>query len=52
MNTQQTLMEMKKKCTDEAVITRRGFSKLGIAGVIGAALPGAVLAQKSMHALR
>ena len=35
------------KSTDKAVITRRDFSKLGVAGVIGAALPGGVWAQSA-----
>jgi len=35
--------------TDKTGITRRGFSKLGVAGVIGAALPGGVWAQNAMQ---
>ena len=37
------------KSTDKTVITRRDFSKLGVAGVIGAALPGGVGAQSAMQ---
>jgi membrane dipeptidase len=37
---------MKMKTIDDVVMTRRDFSKLAIAGAIGAALPGSVWAQQ------
>ena len=44
-----TKKEMKMKTIDDIVITRRDFSKLAIAGAIGAALPGSVWAQQILN---
>ena len=41
-----TKKDMKIKTIDDVVMTRRDFSKLAIAGAIGAALPGSVWAQQ------